>query len=88
MLTLCMPQDSIPSCCRFIVDDLSNVNRTITPWVVVNGHRPIYTSSSSGGSLASVTTVARDLRTSLEDVLYTYEVLCLATCQRCCCTTA
>lgn len=59
---------------RFIVDDLAGVNRNDTPWVVVNGHRPIYTTSSSGGSLASVTTVARDLRVSLEDIFYQYEV--------------
>ena len=64
--------------CRFMLNDLANVNRNITPWVVVNGHRPIYTTSSSGGSLASVTTVARDLRASIEDLLYTYEVcICL-----------
>ena len=60
------------------MNDLMNVNRNITPWVVVNGHRPIYTTSSSGGSLSSVTTVARDLRAALEDVFYTYEVC--ATC--------
>ncbi|KAK9804531.1 hypothetical protein WJX73_005386 [Symbiochloris irregularis] len=59
---------------EFIVTDLQNVNRTLTPWVVLNGHRPIYTTSSSGGGFSSVTTVARDLRNALEDVLYQYEV--------------
>ena len=57
-----------------MVDDLANVNRNITPWVELNGHRPIYTTSSSGGSLSSVTTVAKDLRASIEDILYQYEV--------------
>ena len=56
------------------MDDLAAVNRSITPWVVLNGHRPIYTTSSSGGSLASVTSVAAQLRNALEDVLYQYEV--------------
>lgn len=68
-----MPKPSAVRC-RFIVSDLENVNRTLTPWVVVNGHRPIYTTSSSGGGLSSVTTVARDLRVALENVLYQYEV--------------
>ena len=63
---------------RFIVEDLASGDRNVTPWIVLNGHRPIYTTSSSGGSLSSVTTVARDLRAALEDVLIEYEVgLCL-----------
>ena len=75
-----MQSDPVASARRFIVNDLAAVNRNNTPWVVVNGHRPIYTTSSSGGGLASVTTVARDLRVALEDVFYHYEVSQTAYC--------
>ena len=64
--------------CRFINDDLAAVNRSVTPWVVVNGHRPIYTTSTSGGSITSVIQVADDLRESLEDIFYKYQVSWLA----------
>lgn len=60
--------------CRFISTDLAAVNRTVTPWVVVNGHRPIYTTSTSGGSITSVIQVADDLRDSLEELFYKYQV--------------
>ena len=60
--------------CRFITEDLAAVNRSMTPWVIVNLHRPIYSTSSSGGSLSSVTGVANDLRAALEDVFYKYQV--------------
>jgi len=50
------------------------VNRSVTPWIVVNGHRPIYTTSTSGGSITSVTQVADDLRDALEQVFYKYQV--------------
>lgn len=60
--------------CRFINTDLAAVNRSITPWVVVNGHRPIYTTSTSGGSITSVIQVSDDLRNALEDIFYKYQV--------------
>nr|QOL01233.1 putative extracellular protein TR9_041a [Trebouxia lynnae] len=59
---------------EFITSDLAAVNRSVTPWVIVNGHRPIYTTSTSSGSLASVIRVADDLREALETVLYTNQV--------------
>ncbi|DBB10212.1 TPA: hypothetical protein ACH3X3_001785 [Trebouxia sp. C0006] len=58
----------------FITTDLAAVNRSVTPWVVVNGHRPIYTTSTSGGTITSVTQVAEDLRDALEQVFYKYQV--------------
>ncbi|CAM9562615.1 unnamed protein product [Choristocarpus tenellus] len=35
---------------RFLEADLAAVNRTLTPWVVFAGHRPMYVSSSGPGS--------------------------------------
>ena len=46
----------------------------MTPWVVVNGHRPIYTTSTSGGTITSVIQVADDLRESLEELFFMYQV--------------
>ena len=64
--------------CRFLQEDLAAVNRTVTPWVVVNGHRPIYTTSTSGGSITSVIQVADDLRDSLEQLFFKYQVSSLS----------
>ena len=36
-----LPKVGLP--CRFMEADLKAVNRTKTPWVILNGHRPIYT---------------------------------------------
>ena len=63
---------------RFLLTDLSLVNRSITPWLVVNLHRPIYTSSASGLSFTSVLKVAQDLRLALEDLFFLYQVRSLA----------
>lgn len=38
--------------------DLQSVDRSITPWVVVGGHRPWYVSGSNGGSNACVPCMA------------------------------
>lgn len=32
----------------FLAADLASVNRTVTPWVIFLGHRPMYSCSSSG----------------------------------------
>lgn len=61
--------------CSFILQDLKNVNRNLTPWVIVNGHRPIYTPSLSSVGPGSDLIVARDLRDALEDLFFTYQVL-------------
>ena len=60
--------------CRFLLADLGMINRTVTPWLVVNLHRPIYTSSASGKSYTSVLKVAEDLRLALEDLFFLYQV--------------
>jgi len=33
----------------FIQNDLQRVDRTVTPWVILTGHRPMYTSDSGAG---------------------------------------
>ena len=67
-LRMCVSSD------RFIITDLSTVDRQRTPWVVVNMHRPIYTSSTAGVSPPSVLRVAEDLQQALEPVFILYQV--------------
>lgn len=63
-----------------MLTDLSLVNRSMTPWLVVNLHRPIYTSSASGKSYTSVLRVAEDLRVALEELFFLYQVSLVAFC--------
>lgn len=66
---------------RFIENDLRTVNRTHTPWVVVNQHRPIYTSSVAGRDQQSDIVVATDLRNAMEDLFFLFQVtFCTAAC--------
>ena len=58
----------------FILQDLQTVDRSLTPWVVVNGHRPIYTPSLSSVGPGSDLIVARDLQDALEAIFFTYQV--------------
>ncbi|EIE21772.1 Metallo-dependent phosphatase [Coccomyxa subellipsoidea C-169] len=59
---------------EFILQDLAAVDRAVTPWVVVNMHRPIYTSSTAGVGPTSVIRVAEDLRAALEPIFMLYQV--------------
>ena len=59
---------------KWLEADLKAVDRSKTPWVVLNGHRPIYTTSIIGSQPAGVLTVAKDLQLALEDLLYKYNV--------------
>lgn len=54
--------------------DLANVDRSVTPWVLMSGHRPMYVSSSDGSSKASGMVVAEFMREQLEDLLQQYQV--------------
>jgi hypothetical protein len=59
---------------QWLENDLASVNRTLTPWVVFNGHRPMYCS----GDYPSDYKMALNLQFYLEDLLYKYRVdLCL-----------
>ena len=60
--------------CRFMEEDLAKVDRAVTPWIVLNGHRPIYTTSSGGAAPYGVVPVALDLQEALEPLLYKYAV--------------
>ena len=58
----------------FVRADLQRVNRTRTPWVVVNGHRPMYPSSLFGQHHSSDLTVAQDLRSAFEELFLRHQV--------------
>ncbi|KAL4439452.1 hypothetical protein ABPG77_008781 [Micractinium sp. CCAP 211/92] len=60
---------------RFIKADLRAVNRSVTPWVIVGGHRPMYIDSTFYGLVPDGDqVVAKQLRDSLEELLYRYQV--------------
>ncbi|CAL5228563.1 g11720 [Coccomyxa viridis] len=59
---------------QFVVNDLQTVDRSVTPWVIVGFHRPIYTPSLEGVTLASDQGVAEDLRNAWETIFFQYEV--------------
>lgn len=58
----------------FVLSDLKGVNRSVTPWVILAGHRPMYSSPYTGNFI--------NLRAvwwkAIEDLVYQYRVdLCL-----------
>ena len=65
----------------FIRADLAALNRSATPWLVVGGHRPPYIDSTFYGLVPDGDqVVARQLRASLEDLFYSYQVCCHGGC--------
>ena len=58
---------------RFIQADLEAVDRTVTPWLIVGGHRPFYVSSTYKGPKDSDISVADDLRAALEDLFLKHQ---------------
>lgn len=52
---------------NFLKADLASVDRTVTPWVVVAGHRPWYTVGPSSSSCAPC-------QAAFEDIFYQYGV--------------
>lgn len=48
---------------KFLQADLSSVDRTVTPWVIVAGHRPWYT-------VGDATTPCNECQAAFEDILY------------------
>ena len=55
---------------QWLLQDLSSVNRTLTPWVIIEGHRPMYMIED----LPTETVVGVDLRKNIETLLKTYNV--------------
>ncbi len=47
-----------------MVQDLMNVNRNVTPWVIVHGHRPAYATVVDTASVIQ----AQDQRNAFEDI--------------------
>jgi len=55
--------------------DLSNVDRTITPWVVVFGHRPIYSTSKGFSDIFGYPmNHCAKLQAAVEEILHKHEV--------------
>ena len=53
---------------EWIVQDVNAVNRTLTPWLVVQMHRPMYASEAQDGGSDLHLQVAQQIRDNLEDV--------------------
>ena len=57
----------------FLLHDLKNVDRSVTPWVVLETHRPLY-EGETGNQWMANTRVGESMRHAIEDLLYDYEV--------------
>ena len=60
------PFGSINQQLQFLNADLQSVDRTVTPWVIVAGHRPWYTNGDDAG--------CGPCQTAFEDIFYKYGV--------------
>jgi acid phosphatase type 7 len=62
----------------FLARDLAAVNRSVTPWVVVSGHRPMYIDSTYTGTPDSDVAVSKLMKSSLESLFAANKVdVCL-----------
>ena len=52
------------------LQDLKSVNRSVTPWVIVHGHRPAYASVVDTSGVLQ----AQDQRNAFEDIFVRYGV--------------
>jgi len=59
---------------QFIDADLRSVDRSVTPWVIFSGHRPMYIDSTDNSSVSSDQTVAHLLRENVEELLVKHGV--------------
>ncbi|KAJ5885437.1 hypothetical protein N7495_009947 [Penicillium taxi] len=55
---------------EFLKADLASVDRSVTPWLIVTGHRPFYSVPSSSGS----SNVCTSCQEAFEDLYYQYGV--------------
>ena len=53
-----------------MVQDLKSVNRSVTPWVIVHGHRPAYATVVDTSGI----TQAQDQRNAFEDIFVQFGV--------------
>jgi hypothetical protein len=58
----------------WLENDLMNINRTKTPWVIFGGHRAMYINSNYSGTVTSDVTVMNLMIKSLEPLLWKYRV--------------
>lgn len=58
----------------YIYSDLKSVNKTMTPWIIFAGHRPMYIASKDSDYPDGHTVVAQSLRYALEPLFQTYGV--------------
>lgn len=54
--------------------DLQSVDRSITPWVVVAGHRPMYVSIEKDTYVTGYYHVSLELQAQLENLFMKYKV--------------
>jgi hypothetical protein len=59
---------------RWLLQDLQAINYTMTPWVVLMGHRPMYVSSQQCCDIGTDLPVMQSLMTNLEDIIHQYHV--------------
>ena len=58
----------------WLENDLQNVDRSVTPWLIFSGHRAMYVDSNDTSIPAGDQTVAQFMRDNLEDLLIKYNV--------------
>lgn len=59
---------------QWLENDLKNVDRTKTPWIIFGGHRAMYLNSNYGGGVSSDIVVMNNLIANIEPLLYKYRV--------------
>jgi hypothetical protein len=57
----------------FVENDLKTVDRSVTPWIVLESHRPLY-EGEGGAHWQEQTQVGEAMRGELEDLLFDYSV--------------
>ena len=53
----------------FLEDHLQSVDRSVTPWLVFAGHRPMYIDSTDAEPVSGILAVAKLLRKNIEPLL-------------------
>jgi len=64
------PGTGNPALLEWLEADLQKVNRTLTPWLIVYGHRPLYTSDADDVQIASCVI----MRSNFEQLFLQYKV--------------